>query len=156
MVDLQFQVLALSGGGCRGLYTAKVLELLEEKTGGPLAQHFDLICGTSIGGIIAMALALEIRASKIVEVFVKEGEEIFGGHTKQRRLREGRWWDKYWPVGMSRAIHSTKHLRKVLEKEEFFGNRVLGECRHPVIVPTVNFTTAIPQLFKTPHHPSFE
>jgi len=148
--------LALSGGGYRGLYTAKVLELLEQKLGGPIARHFDLICGTSIGGIIALALALEIPASKIVEIFIREGEDIFGGRPRQRRLRKGRWWDSIWPVGMNRAIHTPDHLRRVLEQQEFFGHRLLGECGHPVIVPSVNFTTAVPQLFKTPHHPSFE
>ncbi|MBI2749587.1 MAG: patatin-like phospholipase family protein [Burkholderiales bacterium] len=149
-------MLALSGGGYRGLYTAKVLELLEQKSGAPVARHFDLICGTSIGGIIALALALEISASKIVEIFIKEGESIFGGRPKQRRLREGRWWDSIWPLGMNRAIHTQDHLRKVLERPEFFGNHVLGECSHPVIVPSVNFTTAVPQFFKTSHHPLVE
>ena len=74
----------------------------------------------------------------------------------QRRLRKGQWWDKLWPVGMAKAIHSQEHLRTVLADKEFFGDRLLGQCVHPVIVPTVNFTTAIPQLFKTGHHPSFE
>lgn len=152
----RFQILALSGGGYRGLYTAKVLELLEQKSGAPLARHFDLICGTSIGGILALALALEIPASKIVEIFIEEGENIFGGRLKQRRIRQGRWWDSIWPPGMSGAIHTQDYLRSVLERPEFFGERLLGECSHAVIVPSVNFTTAVPQFFKTPHHPSFE
>ncbi len=152
----RFQVLALSGGGYRGLYTAKVLEHLEQKAGTPVGRHFDLICGTSIGGIIALALALEIPASNIVKIFVEEGENIFGGEPRQRRLRKGRWWDRVWPPGMNRAIHTQDYLRTVLERPEFFGNRLLGECSHPVIVPSVNFTTAVPQLFKTSHHPSFE
>lgn len=152
----RFQVLALSGGGYRGLYTAKVLELLEQKSGKPIASHFDLICGTSIGGIIALALALEIPASQIAKTFLDEGEAIFGGAAMQRRLRNGRWLDKLWPIGMDKAIHSQVHLRTVLTQDGFFGDRLLGQCVHPVIVPTVNFTTAIPQLFKTGHHPSFE
>lgn len=152
----RFQVLALSGGGYRGLYTAKVLELLEEKAGRPVGRHFDLICGTSVGGIIALALALEIPASRIVKMFVEEGENIFGGKAKQQRLREGRWWDGIWPPGMNGAIHTQDHLRRVLERPEYFGKRLLGECTHAVIIPSVNFTTAVPQLFKTPHHPSDE
>ena len=45
-------ILALSGGGFKGLYTAKILERLEEELKVPIAQKFDLIAGTSIGGII--------------------------------------------------------------------------------------------------------
>jgi len=59
-----FQVLSLSGGGARGLYTIQVLAKLEEylsdSSGNEsynISQHFDLICGTSIGGILALALA---------------------------------------------------------------------------------------------------
>src|SRR5688500_5321895 len=73
----RFQVLALSGGGFRGLYTAKVLADLETEIGGPIARHFDLIAGTSVGGILALAVAMEIPARRIVELFVEHGEEIF-------------------------------------------------------------------------------
>ena len=62
-------ILALSGGGFKGLYTAKVLERLEEELKVPVAQKFDLIAGTSIGGIIALALAYEIPSSQIVDFF---------------------------------------------------------------------------------------
>ncbi len=156
MENNKFQVLALSGGGFRGLYTAKVLELLEQRSGGPIARHFDLICGTSIGGIIALALALEIPAATIVQLLTVEGESIFGGPARQRRIRNGRPWDRYLPLGMTQAIHKSAPLRDLLTRADVFGNRVLGDCTHRVIIPTVNFTTAIPQLFKTPHHPSFE
>lgn len=155
----RFQILALSGGGYRGLYTAKVLELLEVKTGGSIAKHFDLICGTSIGGIIALALSLEIPAANIVKVFIDEGEAIFGGPAMQLRLRKGlwpKWLDKLCPAGMNKSIHTQDHLRTVLAYKNFFGDQLLGQCTHPVIVPTVNFTTAVPQLFKTGHHQSFE
>lgn len=51
-VTAPFHVLALSGGGFRGLYTATVLKHLEEQLGTPLAKRFDLICGTSAGGYL--------------------------------------------------------------------------------------------------------
>lgn len=60
-----FWVLALSGGGYRGLFTATVLEELEKRLGGPIARHFDLITGTSIGGILGLGLASEIRATEL-------------------------------------------------------------------------------------------
>lgn len=48
----QFQILALSVGGFRGFYTAKVLADLEVEIGAPVATKFDLITGTSVGGIV--------------------------------------------------------------------------------------------------------
>jgi predicted acylesterase/phospholipase RssA len=41
-----------------GLYTALVLEALEARVGAPLARRFDLLAGTSIGSLLALALAL--------------------------------------------------------------------------------------------------
>lgn len=52
-----FRILSLSGGGYRGLFTARILADLEERIGAPIATRFDLIAGTSIGGILALALA---------------------------------------------------------------------------------------------------
>ena len=56
-----YRILALSGGGFLGLYTAVVLQGLEARAGVPLARRFDLIAGTSIGGVLALALAFELR-----------------------------------------------------------------------------------------------
>ena len=73
----RFQILALSGGGFRGLYTAKIHADLEEEIGAPIATRFDLIAGTSIGGILALAIASRIPAKTMVDLFVEHGEEIF-------------------------------------------------------------------------------
>ena len=50
--DDSFRILTLTGGGFRGLYTAKVLEELENEYGYPIGRFFNLIAGTSIGGIV--------------------------------------------------------------------------------------------------------
>jgi len=123
-----FQVLALSGGGYRGLYTAKVLADIEQELQSPIATKFDLITGTSIGGILALALALEIPAQTMVDLFVKHGEEIF---------------KKRWSfLGIMRAPYSPASLKAQLEASEVFGDRLLGACIHPVMVPSINYTTA--------------
>lgn len=51
----------MSGGGYRGLFTSEILARLEDKAGKPIGQCFDMIAGTSIGGIIAMGLALGVQ-----------------------------------------------------------------------------------------------
>jgi len=62
MTDIPtYHVLALSGGGYRGLYTATVLAELEAVLGRPIASHFDLICGTSAGGMLALGLERRFR-----------------------------------------------------------------------------------------------
>jgi len=138
----RFQVLALSGGGYRGLYTAKILADIETELGGPVGRHFDLIAGTSIGGILALAVALEIPAKNMVELFELHGAEIF----------KRRWSFN----GIVRAPYSSEPLKKLLSGKELFGNRLLGECLHPVIVPSISYTSGMPVLFKTPHHSSFK
>ncbi|MDZ7854774.1 CBASS cGAMP-activated phospholipase [Sphaerotilus sp.] len=135
-------MLALSGGGYRGLYTAKILADLEQEIGGPIAQRFDLIAGTSIGGILALAVAMEIPAEQMVRLFEQHGQEIF-----RRRL-------SLW--GILRAPYSPEPLKQLLSEPKLFGEQTLGVCKHPVIVPAINYSTGQPQLFKTPHHSSFK
>ena len=56
-----FRILSLAGGGYLGLYTACVLAELEARAGEPLARRFDLIAGTSVGGILAIGLAIRSK-----------------------------------------------------------------------------------------------
>ena len=76
-MNSRYDILSLSGGGYLGLYTISVLEKMEEQFGKPIAKYFDLLAGTSIGGIIALALAAEVPAKNIKEAFELEGCNIF-------------------------------------------------------------------------------
>lgn len=139
-----FHILALSGGGYRSLYTATVLAQLEEKLGRPIASHFDLICGTSAGGLLALGLASEIPAVELKALFEDHGSRIFGCRTLWRRVT-GFWW---------KAKHSSEGLRAVLD--ERFGEATIGDLKHRVLIPAVNYSTGRGQFFKTPHHKTFE
>jgi patatin-like phospholipase/acyl hydrolase len=55
--DAPRKLLALDGGGIRGVMTLGILKKIEETVGQPLWQYFDYIAGTSTGAIIAAALA---------------------------------------------------------------------------------------------------
>lgn len=138
----RFQILALSGGGFRGLYTAKILADIEDEIKEPIARRFDLIAGTSVGGILALAIAMEIPAKRIVDLFVKHGEQIF----KRRLSLRGIW----------RAPFSLAPLQNLLSADNLFGEHMLGQCKHPVIIPAINYSTGKPVIFKTPHHPDFK
>lgn len=138
-----FHILALSGGGFRGLYTATVLKHLETQLGAPLASKFDLICGTSAGGLLALGLAAEIPAAELQEMFQKQGHRIFNSRCGVRKY-----------LGqLLRAKHSADGLRGVLE--ERFGDLTLGDLKHRVLIPTVNYSKGSGQFFKTPHAPRF-
>lgn len=139
-----FHILALSGGGFRGLYTATVLKHLEESLGLPLATRFDLICGTSAGGLLALGLAAGMPAAELQAMFERDGKRIFGARSIVRRL-------------LSKFIvakHSSAGLRAVLE--ERFKGKTLGDLQHRVLIPAVNYSTGKGQFFKTPHAPAFE
>ena len=74
--EKEFRILALSGGGYLGVFTAALLADLEEKVGEPLGRRFDLIAGTSVGGILAVALAFELPMREILGLFLDRGEQV--------------------------------------------------------------------------------
>ncbi|WP_353057071.1 patatin-like phospholipase family protein [Microbulbifer sp. VAAF005] len=106
--------------------------------GRPIASHFDLICGTSAGGMLALGLASEIPAGDLKALFEDEGSRIFGNRSTIRRLL-GFWL---------RAKHDSQGLREVLT--ERFQAATIGDLKHRVLVPAVNYTTGRGQFFKTP------
>src|SRR5262245_35964570 len=73
----RFRMLRLHGGGAKGTFTAAVLSELESISKKQIYRYFDLITGTSTGGIIAIALGLGVPASEILEFYVSEGPKIF-------------------------------------------------------------------------------
>ncbi len=148
---MPFRILALSGGGYRGLYTAHILAEYEKRAGKPIAQCFDLIAGTSIGGILALGLALEVSAEKIRDTFIANGESIFSARPKPggllaniRDIARFAWKPKYSGIALRNSIE------EVLGKDT-----TLGKATHRVIVPAINMTTGAVQIFKTPHHDTF-
>lgn len=144
----RFRILSLSGGGFLGLYTAKVLADLEARAGEPLGRRFDLIAGTSIGGILALALAFEVPMRAVLALFTERGSDIFS----PRALPSG---PMSRLLDLSRSVLGPKYsgaaLREALDSQ--LGERLLGEALHHVVVPAVNITRGTTKVFKTPHAP---
>lgn len=148
---MSFNILSLSGGGYLGLYTISVLAELEEEFGAPLASKFDLLAGTSVGGIIALGLAAETPAAEIKKAFETNGASIFSDR-KQPKSSIGKLRD------LARSFLSSKYKNDGLKQTiaEVVGETILiGDLKHRVIIPTVNLTKGKPQVFKTPHHSDF-
>jgi len=150
-LPLAFNILCLSGGGYLGLYTSAVLAELEEASGRPIVECFDLVAGTSIGGILALGLASGAPAATIRDTFIAHGGRIFSGRpAPQSGL--GRKADLLRNAGA--AKYSAGPLKAAIE--EIVGvDRTMGDLQHRVMVPAVNLTKGGPTVFKTAHHPSF-
>lgn len=134
----RFTILSLDGGGIRGLYTASLLARLEDAHGINIRNHFDLITGTSTGGIIALALALGIPPKEIENFYLDHGPRIF----KPRRLHGLRWLFgvKYPQQPLTDALRAV------------FDERTLADCDKRVVIPTYDLGHRSVRLFKTPHH----
>jgi predicted acylesterase/phospholipase RssA len=136
----RFQILALDGGGVRGIFSVALLAGLEQDLGRPVVSCFDLVVGTSTGGIIAAALGAGMSAEAMVDLYASKMTSIFPGPHRLRDLRR-LLRPKYGATGLERV------LREVL------GDRLLGESRVPLVIPSFDLGENTVYLFKTPHHP---
>ena len=146
---MTFQILSLSGGGYRGLFTAEVLAKLEKQAGRPIGQCFDLIAGTSIGGIIALGLGLGHTAEKIRDTFLEDGLKIFPPRAEPPKNKILAGYKLYRSVVDGPRYDGTL-LRQTVEK--IVGeNALLGDARTRLLIPAINMTQGRVQMFKTPH-----
>lgn len=137
----RFQVLALDGGGVKALFTAHVLAQLEADLDIRVQDCFDLIAGTSAGGIIALALGAGLRPAEIVDHYSSLAKTVF---PPSRR----RWWRT-----PSRALRTT-YRRQPLQTalHDIFGDRRLIDSGKRLIVPSWDLHNGGVHIFKTPHH----
>lgn len=133
-----FQILSLDGGGIKGIFSAAVLAFLEEDHGAQITNHFDLIVGTSTGGIIALGLGMGMRPNEIVRFYVERGPEIFAGGQLASLRRVFR--NKFEATELERALKAC------------FGENRLAESYKRLVVPAYNISEDDVYLFKTPHH----
>jgi uncharacterized protein len=137
----RFQILSLDGGGLRGMFSAAVLARLEDDLGVRLVDHFDLIAGTSTGGIIALGLGLGMTPRQILEFYTNHGPRIFRDSSHLRGIRH-----------VFRAKYSVTPLRTALSKE--FGERRFGESTKRLVITSYNLGAEDVYLFRTPHLPT--
>ena len=146
--DRDFRVLSLDGGGIKGIFTAAFLAELERRADRPTADLFDLIVGTSTGGIIAIGLAADRPAQKLLNLYATQGRYIFPPLP--------------WPLsafrffkGLLLARYNAEHLKNALTE-------ILGENLRLVDITSTRlciqaFDAYHGEVFvyKTPHHPDY-
>jgi hypothetical protein len=143
----QFQILAIDGGGFRGLFAAKCLAEWEAQTGRRTADCFDLICGTSTGGIIAMGIGLGIPAQKLVDFYLEDGRRIFPVWWPARTYA----WFRRWLFPKLSATRLRKAVQQRLGRDAKFGDSLTR-----LLIPSYDLSVGKPYLFKTDHHPSYK
>lgn len=137
------KILCIDGGGIKGAFAASFLATLGDTLNKPVAEYFDLIAGTSTGGIIALGLGLRISAASILQMYINYGPLIFGGNRITRLFRQ-----------LSRSRFDSENLRAALV--EAFGDRLLGHSSSRLFIPCFSLETGKVYIYKTSHHPSFE
>lgn len=134
-----FYILSLDGGGLRGIFTAALLEALEDDLQIKITDHFDLIAGTSTGGIIAVGLGLGLSPKEILSFYRENANLIFP------------WWRRWLPLGfLFVSKYSNKGLIKAAQK--IFQNRKFGESKSRLVITSYSLATDNVYLFRTAHH----
>ena len=160
----RFQILSLIGGGIRGAFVTSYLRELEHKLGRPLAECFDLIAGTSTGGIIAAGLAQGSSADEVHDFYVRYGEKIFTPRPRYRAkgvmravFPAANWVFQRRTGGSLDAAFRARFCPFALQEafDEGFGDsRMKSVDFTRLIVPSFNLTKGEPYVFRSPHLPS--
>lgn len=138
-----FKILSLDGGGIKGLYAAKLLAQIELKTGKLIGDHFDMICGTSTGGLLALGITRGIPCKQISRFYEEHGPLIFPyeGWT----IRKLRWFLQVF-IGTK---YGNEKLRLAL-KELLGDYQTMSDANHLMCIPSFNITKGRPSVFKKP------
>jgi len=141
------RVLSIDGGGIRGVIPAVLLQHLEEKVGKPIAEMFDLVVGTSTGGILACGLTVpasanakqpKFTAADMLKLYERDGHKIF----------ERSFWKGVTSLGgLGDETYSAKPLEKLLK--DYLGEATLKSVLTPLVVTAYDIERRQPYFFKS-------
>ena len=131
-----FSILAVDGGGTRGIYAAQILARVEEALRQPVRECFDLLAGTSTGSIIVGAAAAGIPLGEVVGLFERESPRIF----EKSRLPS-------LISALLRSRYSRASLERVLE--EYLPQTVLRDLSTPLMITSADISTGGVHVFKS-------
>lgn len=153
--DRDFRILSIDGGGIRGLFPAGVLADFEATLGAEasIVDHFDLVAGTSTGGILALGLGAGKSAREIRDLYMHRGPLIFPPVWDNAL---GRIWKFIRNNLANAAFHRYNRLALERVLQEFLGEKLLGESRVRHVIPSFDGRFSEVFLFKTRHHADYE
>jgi patatin-like phospholipase/acyl hydrolase len=137
-----FKILSIDGGGIRGLIPAMVLTEIEKRTGQPISQLFDLIAGTSTGGILSLGMVVpgkdgapRYSARDSIGFYENEGPKIFR--------------DSLWQT--VKNLTDEKYPSDVIDDvlERYFGNAMLGDALTDIMITSYDIERRIPWFFRS-------
>jgi len=140
-----FKILSIDGGGIRGSIPALLMAEIERRTRQPISQSFDLIAGTSTGGVLALGLVVpgeddqpRYTASECIAFYEEEGPRIF-----ERSL---------WRAAASLAsLRDEKYPSEPVEAAlaKYFGDTMLSEALTDVLITSYDIERRIPWFFRS-------
>ena len=141
------RVLSIDGGGIRGIIPAMVVAHIERKLGKPAHELFDLLVGTSTGGILALGLSrpganrpAQFSARRVVKLYEEQGANIF----------EYSLWRKLRTVGgILDEAYSHEVLEDILGK--YFAGATLADCEVPTMVTSYDIQNRRTVFLKSWH-----
>jgi uncharacterized protein len=136
------KVLSIDGGGIRGIIPAVILTALQARLGQELWRTFDLIAGTSTGGIIALGIGTccnggsPYSPEKLVELYVQNGPAIFHKTPVLTWIRQ-----------FLRPKYSPKALEATLRR--FFRETQFSSAMTPLLISSYDLQSQLPFFFKS-------
>ena len=132
------RILAIDGGGIRGLIPATVLTHLERIAGVPTSRMFDMIAGTSTGAILAAGLTRPnpLSAASLSDLYISCGEDIFS-QSPISYIRAAISGPKYDATTLERIMHV------------YFDGAMLSDCVTPLLVPCYDIERRTAYFFKS-------
>lgn len=151
----RFRILSLDGGGIRGVFPATILAELERRytAGRSIGDYFDLVAGTSTGGILGLGLGAGLTGHELQSLYVERGGEVFPPLSIGLRGRLRAIWRD--------GLHYLLHRYDRIALEELLENRLgagklLGASKVRLVVPAFEGRHSEVFVFKTPHHPDYK
>lgn len=139
------RILSIDGGGIRGILPSIIIREIQKKTGKHPCELFDLVAGTSIGGIVSLALTCKSKegtprysADEVVEILKNNGDKIFNSSIKQTLSSLG---------GLADEKYSAKGLEEVLKNH--LDDSKLSDALVPVMVTSFELSRYTPFIFKS-------
>lgn len=142
------KILSIDGGGIKGVFPASFLASLEENINGSIWEYFDLIAGTSTGGIIALGLGLGFSPREILGMYEDNAEKIFPPREKAPWCSLRRHTPDLLAMAMRRKYDTTP-LADILRAR--FQSKLLGQSKTRLMICATDLQTGKMNVFKTAH-----